>query len=48
MIVGVLALEQVIGFELMIPGQVFGMANLAAAEGQAAGGKGAPAPAPHR
>jgi transcriptional regulator GlxA family with amidase domain len=32
MIVGVLALDQVMGFELMIPGQVFGMANLAAAE----------------
>ncbi len=32
MIIGVLALEQVMGFELMIPGQVFGMANLAAAE----------------
>jgi hypothetical protein len=27
-----LALDQVMGFELMIPGQVFGMANLAAAE----------------
>ncbi len=36
MIVGVLALEQVMGFELMIPGQVFGMANLAAAEAGAA------------
>jgi transcriptional regulator GlxA family with amidase domain len=46
MIVGVLALEQVMGFELMIPGQVFGMANLAAAEGQAAGGNGTPASAP--
>jgi transcriptional regulator GlxA family with amidase domain len=32
MIIGVLALDQVMGFELMIPGQVFGMANLAAAE----------------
>jgi hypothetical protein len=32
MIVGALALAQVMGFELMIPGQVFGMANLAAAE----------------
>jgi transcriptional regulator GlxA family with amidase domain len=32
MIVAVLALDQVMGFELMIPGQVFGMANLAAAE----------------
>jgi transcriptional regulator GlxA family with amidase domain len=32
MIVGVLALDQVMGFELTIPGQVFGMANLAAAE----------------
>jgi transcriptional regulator GlxA family with amidase domain len=32
MIVGVLALDQVMGFELMIPGQVFGMANLTAAE----------------
>ena len=37
MIVGVLALDQVMGFELMIPGQVFGMANLAAAEPGAAG-----------
>ena len=36
MIIGVLALDQVMGFELMIPGQVFGMANLAAAEGGAA------------
>ena len=32
MTAGVLALDQVLGFELMIPGQVFGMANLAAAE----------------
>src|ERR1700752_4974933 len=32
MIIGVLALDQVMGFELMIPGQVFGMANLAATE----------------
>src|SRR3954471_16596456 len=32
MVVGVLALDQVMGFELMIPGQIFGMANLAAAE----------------
>jgi transcriptional regulator GlxA family with amidase domain len=32
MIVSVLALDQVMGFELMIPGQVFGMANMAAAE----------------
>jgi transcriptional regulator GlxA family with amidase domain len=32
MVIGVLALDQVMGFELMIPGQVFGMANLAAAE----------------
>jgi hypothetical protein len=32
MIVGVLAVDQVMGFELMIPGQVFGMANLAAAD----------------
>ncbi|MDT5349507.1 MAG: hypothetical protein QOH91_2794 [Mycobacterium sp.] len=37
MIVGVLALDQVMGFELMIPGQVFGMANLAAREPGAAG-----------
>ena len=45
MIVGVLALEHVMGFELMIPGQVFGMANLAAAEPGAAGPGGAlPAP----
>ena len=32
MIVGVLALDQVMGFELMIPGQIFGMANQAAME----------------
>ncbi|CAN5311210.1 helix-turn-helix domain-containing protein [soil metagenome] len=32
MIVAVLGYEQVLGFELMIPGQVFGMANLALAE----------------
>jgi transcriptional regulator GlxA family with amidase domain len=32
MIISVLALDQVMGFELMIPGQVFGMANLAAVE----------------
>jgi transcriptional regulator GlxA family with amidase domain len=32
MIISVLALDQVMGFELMIPGQVFGMANMAAAE----------------
>jgi transcriptional regulator GlxA family with amidase domain len=32
MIVAVLGLDAVLGFELMIPGQVFGMANLAAAE----------------
>ena len=43
MIVGVLALDQVMGFELMIPGQVFGMANLAAAEPEAAGRYGATA-----
>jgi transcriptional regulator GlxA family with amidase domain len=36
MIIGVLALEQVMGFELMIPAQVFGMANLAATEDGAA------------
>jgi transcriptional regulator GlxA family with amidase domain len=41
MIIGVLALDQVMGFELMIPGQVFGMANLAAAE-PAAGRNGDP------
>jgi transcriptional regulator GlxA family with amidase domain len=41
MIISVLALEQVMGFELMIPGQVFGMANLAAAEPGAAGHDGA-------
>jgi transcriptional regulator GlxA family with amidase domain len=41
MIVGVLALDQVMGFELMIPGQVFGMANLAAAEPGASGRDGA-------
>ncbi|MEE6163382.1 MULTISPECIES: GlxA family transcriptional regulator [unclassified Mycolicibacterium] len=32
MIVAVLGYDQVLGFELMIPGQVFGMANLALAE----------------
>lgn len=32
MMIGVLALDQVVGFELMIPGQIFGMANLAVAE----------------
>ncbi|MGB8407829.1 MAG: helix-turn-helix domain-containing protein [Mycobacterium sp.] len=32
MMIGVLALDQVVGFELMIPGQIFGMANLAAAD----------------
>src|SRR6201997_282978 len=37
MIVGVLALDQVMGFELMIPGLVFGMAHLAAAEAGGAG-----------
>jgi hypothetical protein len=42
MIVGVLALDQVMGCELMIPGQVLGMANLAAAEPRAAGRDGAP------
>jgi transcriptional regulator GlxA family with amidase domain len=41
MIVGVLALDQVMGFELMIPGQVFGMANQAATEPGAAGHDGA-------
>jgi transcriptional regulator GlxA family with amidase domain len=41
MIVGVLALDQVMGFELMIPGQVFGMANLAAMEPGASGRRGA-------
>ena len=46
MIVGVLALDQVMGFELMIPGQVFGMANLAAAEPGAEGRDGAPLPPP--
>ena len=45
MIVGVLALDQVMGFELMIPGQVFGMANLAAAEPGAASSDGAAGPA---
>jgi transcriptional regulator GlxA family with amidase domain len=35
MIVAVLGYEQVLGFELMIPGQVFGMANLALAENAA-------------
>src|SRR6195256_1789900 len=45
MIIGVLALDQVMGFELMIPGQVFGMANQAAAEPGVAGRDGAP-PAP--
>ena len=46
MIVGALALDQVMGFELMIPGQVFGMANLAAAESGAASGDHAPAVPP--
>ena len=32
MIVGVLALDHVVAYELMIPGQIFGMANLAAVE----------------
>jgi transcriptional regulator GlxA family with amidase domain len=32
MIIAVLGYQQVLGFELMIPGQVFGMANLALAE----------------
>ncbi|GAS97492.1 uncharacterized protein RMCC_4458 [Mycolicibacterium canariasense] len=32
MIVGVLGCEQVLGFELMVPGQVFGMANASLAE----------------
>jgi transcriptional regulator GlxA family with amidase domain len=36
MIISVLALDQVMGFELMIPGQVFGMANLATTEPGAA------------
>ncbi|MDT5001489.1 MAG: hypothetical protein QOK12_3594 [Mycobacterium sp.] len=35
MIISVLALDQVMGFELMIHGQVFGMANMAAAETRA-------------
>ncbi len=39
-----LALDQVMAFELMIPGQVFGMANLAAGEPGAANGDGAPPP----
>jgi transcriptional regulator GlxA family with amidase domain len=46
MIVSVLALDQVMGFELMIPGQVFGMANLAAAEPGAASRGGAAAAPP--
>jgi transcriptional regulator GlxA family with amidase domain len=46
MIIGVLALDQVMGFELMIPGQVFGMANLAAEEPGAAGRDGAQAVPP--
>jgi transcriptional regulator GlxA family with amidase domain len=45
MIVAVLALDQVMGFELMIPGQVFGMANLAAAE-RGTGGTDGAAPSP--
>lgn len=32
MIIGVLAIDDVVGYELMIPGQIFGMANIAAAE----------------
>ena len=46
MIIGVLALDQVMGFELMIPGQVFGMANVAATEPGAAGRDGSPSAAP--
>ena len=46
MIVGVLALDQVMGYELMIPGLVFGMANLAAAELAGSSGNGTAAPAP--
>jgi len=46
MIVGVLALDKVMGFELMIPGQVFGMANLAAAERGAVSRDGAPSVPP--
>ena len=47
MIVAVLALDQVMGFELMIPGKVFGMANLAAAEPGVAGRNGAAAVPPY-
>lgn len=46
MIIGVLALDQVMGFELMIPGQVFGMANLAAGEPGASAHGSAPAALP--
>ena len=46
MIICVLALEQVMGFELMIPGQVFGMANLAAREPGASAPGSAPAALP--
>jgi transcriptional regulator GlxA family with amidase domain len=42
MIVGVLALDQVMGYEVMIPGLVFGMANLAAAESEATPGDASP------
>jgi transcriptional regulator GlxA family with amidase domain len=45
-IVGVLALDQVMGFELMIPGLVFGMANLAAAEPATTSPNGGPAAHP--
>jgi transcriptional regulator GlxA family with amidase domain len=42
MIVGVLAMDQVMGYEVMIPGLVFGMANLAAAESEATLGDASP------
>ncbi|WP_135451559.1 helix-turn-helix domain-containing protein [Mycobacterium sp. DL99] len=42
MIVAVLALDQVMGYELMIPGLVFGVANAAAAERAAVSGEDAP------
>jgi transcriptional regulator GlxA family with amidase domain len=46
MIIGVLALDLVMGYELMIPGLVFGMANQAAAETAAADCGGVAVPPP--
>ncbi|MGY4712001.1 GlxA family transcriptional regulator [Mycolicibacterium sp. CBM1] len=46
MIVGVLAIDNVVGYELMIPGQIFGMANIAAAESARPEGDGEPRMSP--